>query len=130
VLDYIGLSCCLLHAGIFLGYVDNLNSGNWTGLPLHWSCKWRSTQEAIDCIATMNGNPNLKVFDMHAWLSTWKRETIVWMGPDKMIPWHVCDKSFTIRFLDRNKWKDGLWTNINGGLIWLQNEQRRWSWGV
>jgi hypothetical protein len=28
VLDYIGLSCCLLHAGIFLGYVDNLNSGN------------------------------------------------------------------------------------------------------
>jgi hypothetical protein len=31
-----------------------------------------------------------------------------------MIPRHVYDKPFTIRFLDRNEWKDGFLPDRNG----------------
>jgi hypothetical protein len=41
------------------------------------------------------------------------------MGSDKMIPIHVHDKPFTIRFPDRSEWKKGFQPGRNGGLIWF-----------
>jgi hypothetical protein len=35
-----------------------------------------------------------------------------------MILQYVYDKYFTIRFSDKSEWKDGLWANRKGGLIW------------
>jgi hypothetical protein len=40
------------------------------------------------------------------------------MGSDKMIPRHVCDKPFTIRFPDRSEWKKVFQPDSKGGLIW------------
>jgi hypothetical protein len=40
------------------------------------------------------------------------------MGTDKMIPKYAYNKSFTVRFLDRCEWKDGLGTDRKGGIIW------------
>jgi hypothetical protein len=36
-----------------------------------------------------------------------EREPILQMGSDKIIPRHVYDKPFTIRFPDRSEWKKG-----------------------
>jgi hypothetical protein len=47
-----------------------------------------------------------------------EKEPILQMGSDKMIPRHVYDKPFTIRFPDRSEWKKGFQTNRKGGLIW------------
>jgi hypothetical protein len=47
-----------------------------------------------------------------------EKEPILWTGTNKMIPRHASDKSLTIRLPDRNQWKDGLWTDRKGGLIW------------
>jgi hypothetical protein len=46
------------------------------------------------------------------------KELILQMGTDKMIPRHVCDKPFTVRFPDRSEWKDGLQPDGKGRLIW------------
>jgi hypothetical protein len=35
-----------------------------------------------------------------------KKEPMQQMGSDKIIPRHVCDEPFTIRFLDRSEWKE------------------------
>jgi hypothetical protein len=47
-----------------------------------------------------------------------KKEPILQMGSDKMIPKHVYDKPFTIRFPDRSEWKEGFQPDRKGGLIW------------
>jgi hypothetical protein len=36
-----------------------------------------------------------------------------------MIPKHVYEKPFTIRFPDRSEWKKGYQPDRNGGLIWF-----------
>jgi hypothetical protein len=46
-----------------------------------------------------------------------KKEPILQMGTDRMIPRHVYDKPFTVRFPDRSDWKDRFQPNRNGGLI-------------
>jgi ribonuclease HI len=40
------------------------------------------------------------------------------MGSDKMIPRHVYDKPFIIRFPDRSEWKEGFLPDRKGRLIW------------
>jgi hypothetical protein len=47
-----------------------------------------------------------------------KKEPILQMGFDKMIPRHDYEKPFTIRFPDRSEWKTGFQPNRMGGLIW------------
>jgi hypothetical protein len=47
-----------------------------------------------------------------------KKEPILQMGSDKMIPRHVYDKPFTIRFPDRGEWKEGFQPNRKEGLLW------------
>jgi hypothetical protein len=47
-----------------------------------------------------------------------KKEPILQMGSNKMIPKHVYDKPFMIRFPDRSEWKEGLQPDRKGGLIW------------
>jgi hypothetical protein len=46
-----------------------------------------------------------------------KKEPILQMGTDKMIPRHVHDKPFKVRFPDRSEWKDGLQPDRKGRLI-------------
>jgi hypothetical protein len=48
-----------------------------------------------------------------------EKEPILQMGSDKIIPIHVYDKPFTIRFPDRSEWKKGFQPDRNGGLIWF-----------
>jgi hypothetical protein len=43
-----------------------------------------------------------------------KKEPILQMGFDKMIPKHVYDKPFSIRFADRSEWKEGFQPDKNG----------------
>jgi hypothetical protein len=78
-----------------------------------YTCRWkrRPRQEITDYAAMMNGNSNPKVLDM-------QKEPILQMGSDKMIPRHIYDKHFTIRFPDRSEWKVGFQSNRKGGLIW------------
>jgi hypothetical protein len=40
------------------------------------------------------------------------------MGTGRMIPRHVYDKLFIVRFPDRSEWKDGFQPDRKGGLIW------------
>jgi hypothetical protein len=52
----------------------------------------------------------------HAYVTqSLKREPILQMGIYKMIPRHVYDKVFTVRFPDRNEWKNGLQPNRKRG---------------
>jgi hypothetical protein len=46
-----------------------------------------------------------------------EKEPILQMRSDKMIPKHVYEKPFTIRFPDRSEWKRGFQPDRNGGLI-------------
>jgi hypothetical protein len=53
------------------------------------------------------------------------------MGSDRMIPRHVCDKAFNIRFPDRSEWKVFL-PDRTEGLIWytddwFQEKKRHWN---
>jgi hypothetical protein len=56
------------------------------------------------------------------------------MGSDKIIPRHVYDKPFMIRFLDRSEWKEGFQPDRKRGLIWntdgSKTQKRHWIWGV
>jgi ribonuclease HI len=45
-------------------------------------------------------------------------EPILQMGSDKMIPRHVYENPFTIRFPDRCEWNKGFRPDKKGGLIW------------
>jgi hypothetical protein len=47
-----------------------------------------------------------------------KKEPILQMGSDKMIPRSVYDKPFMIRFPNRSEWKEGFQPDRKGGLIW------------
>jgi hypothetical protein len=47
-----------------------------------------------------------------------KKEPILQMGTDRMIPRHISDKPFTVRFLDRSCWKDGFQPGRKGELTW------------
>jgi ribonuclease HI len=47
-----------------------------------------------------------------------KTEPMLQMGFDKMIPRHVYDKPFMIRFPTRSEWKEGFQPDRKGGLIW------------
>jgi hypothetical protein len=45
----------------------------------------------------------------HAYMTQdMKREPILQMGSDKMIPRNVYEKPFTMRIPDRSEWKEGL----------------------
>jgi hypothetical protein len=46
-----------------------------------------------------------------------KKEPSLQMGSNKMIPRHVYDKYFMIRFPDRSEWKEGFQPDRKGGLI-------------
>jgi hypothetical protein len=55
----------------------------------------------------------------HAYMTqNMKREPILQMGSDKMIPRNVYEKPLTIRFPDRSEWKEGFETDRKEGLIW------------
>jgi hypothetical protein len=45
-------------------------------------------------------------------------EPILQMGTDRLIPRHVNDKPFTVRFPDRREWKDRFQPERKGGLLW------------
>jgi hypothetical protein len=47
-----------------------------------------------------------------------KKEPILQMWSDKMIPSHVYDKPFMIRFPDRSEWKERFHPDRKGRLIW------------
>jgi hypothetical protein len=47
-----------------------------------------------------------------------KEDPTLQMRTDKMIPRHVCDKLFMVRFLDRSEGKDGFKPDRKGGLLW------------
>jgi hypothetical protein len=47
-----------------------------------------------------------------------KKEPILQMGPDRMIPRHVYEKSFNVRIPDKSEWKEGFRPDRKGGLIW------------
>jgi hypothetical protein len=47
-----------------------------------------------------------------------KKEPILQMGSDKIIPKHVYDKPFMIRLPDRSEWKEGFQPDRKGRLIW------------
>jgi hypothetical protein len=54
----------------------------------------------------------------HAYMTEdMKQEPVLQMGSHNMIPRHVYDKPFTIRFLDRSEWNEGFQPNRKGGLI-------------
>jgi ribonuclease HI len=53
-----------------------------------------------------------------------KEEPIVQMGADEIIPRHVYDGPFTVRFPDRNEWKDGFQPNRKGGLVWDTDDSK------
>jgi hypothetical protein len=72
----------------------------------------------------------------HAYMTQgMKKEPTRQTGTDRMIPRHVCDKPFTVRFPDRSEWEDGFqpnrkrWytdgskTNMGNGVggVWLQH---------
>jgi hypothetical protein len=38
-----------------------------------------------------------------------------------MLPRHVYEKSFTVRFPDRSEWREGFRPDRKGGLIWYTN---------
>jgi hypothetical protein len=48
-----------------------------------------------------------------------KKDPILQMVSDKIIPKHVYEKPFTIRFSDRSEWKKGFQSDTIGGLIWF-----------
>jgi hypothetical protein len=53
-----------------------------------------------------------------------KKEPILQMRSDKMIPRHVYDTPFTIRFPDRSEWKDGFQPDRKVGLIWYTDSSK------
>jgi hypothetical protein len=72
---------------------------------LYYTCRWkrRPRWKITDYIAMINGNPNLRFWTcIHD--SGHEKRTILQMGSDKMIPRHVYDKPFIIRFPDRSEW--------------------------
>jgi hypothetical protein len=48
-----------------------------------------------------------------------EKEPILQMGSDKMIPKHVYEKPFTIRFPNRSEWKKGFQPDRNRELTWF-----------
>jgi hypothetical protein len=50
------------------------------------------------------------------------KEPILQIGSDKMIPKHVYDKPFKIRFPDRSDWKEGFQPDRTEGLIWYTDD--------
>jgi hypothetical protein len=63
-----------------------------------------------------------------------EKESILQMESDKLIPRHVSDKTFMIRFPDRSEWKKGFQPHRKGGLIWYtigsKTKKSHWSWGI
>jgi hypothetical protein len=51
-----------------------------------------------------------------------KKESILQMGSNKMIPRYVYDKPVMIRFPDRSEWKEGFQPDRKGGLIWYTRQ--------
>jgi hypothetical protein len=54
-----------------------------------------------------------------------EKKHILQMGSDKMIPRHICDKPFMIRFSDRSECKKGSQPNRKWGIIWHTNGSKR-----
>jgi hypothetical protein len=87
---------------------------------LYCICSWRlrPEQASIDSIADNNGSPEPKNY-VHAYMFRGtKKNPILHLGTDKMIPRHICDKSFTVRLPDRSEWKDGFQPDTRGELFW------------
>jgi hypothetical protein len=71
---------------------------------LHCSDQWKHKSEGFG----------------HAYMTQgMKKEPILQMGSDKMIPRNVYDKPFTIRLPERSEWKEGFEPDRKGGLIWF-----------
>jgi hypothetical protein len=51
--------------------------------------------------------PESEGFGQAYMIQDMKKEPILLMGADKMIPKHVYDKNFKIRLSDRSEWKEG-----------------------
>jgi hypothetical protein len=61
----------------------------------------------------------------HAYMTQdMEKETILQMVSDIMIPRHVYDKPFRIRFPDRNEWKEGFQPDRKGRLIWYTDDSK------
>jgi hypothetical protein len=62
----------------------------------------------------------------HAYLfQDMEKEPILQMGSDKIIPKNVYDKPFTIRFPDRNEWREGFQPDRKGGIIWYADGSKK-----
>jgi hypothetical protein len=46
------------------------------------------------------------------------------MGTDKMMPRHVCDKSFMFKFPNRGEWKDRFQPSRKGRLAWYADTSK------
>jgi hypothetical protein len=76
---------------------------------LHCSDQWKPKSEGFG----------------HAYMTQdMKKELILQMGFDKMIPRHVYDKPFTIRLPERSEWKEGFEPDRMGGLIWFTDSSK------
>jgi hypothetical protein len=53
------------------------------------------------------------------------KKNVLQMGSDKMIPRHVYDELFTIKFPDRSEWKSWFQPEKKGGLISYQMVPRQ-----
>jgi hypothetical protein len=55
----------------------------------------------------------------HAYMTKdMKKGPILQMGSDRMLPIHVYEKFFAVRFPDRSEWREGFRPDRKGGLIW------------
>jgi ribonuclease HI len=52
------------------------------------------------------------------------KEPILQTGSDKMLPRHVHEKSFTVRFPDRSEWREGFRPERKEGLIWYTDASK------
>jgi ribonuclease HI len=71
-----------------------------------------------------SGDQNKKGFGRAYMIQDMKKEPILQMESDKMIPKHVYDKPFTMRFPDRREWKEGFQPDRKGGLIWYKDDSK------
>jgi hypothetical protein len=49
---------------------------------------------------------------------TLKKAPILQMGTERIIPRHIFEKPFTVKFSDKSEREDGFQTNRKGGLTW------------
>jgi hypothetical protein len=57
-------------------------------------------------------------------------ESILQIGTVKMILTQVCNKLFTVIFLDRSDWKGKFPLDRNVKMVWFREKRRHLGWGV